>query len=101
MPFTFQVAIFIPYNVRNYSPLSEVRIITDVVRNSGLRAFDHLQLVVDALHAVDLGGELRGARALAGGGDCAPQADLALGGGDVDRPGGQLGVGRLERGFDA
>src|SRR5204863_3516412 len=82
MPFTFQVAIFMPR-------------IAYEVQNSG--AFDDLQLVVDAPHAVYFLGELRGAAALGVGGHGAPEAHFAVGGGDVDGAARELGVGRLER----
>src|SRR3954464_1543089 len=84
MPFTFQVAIFIGFG-------DGARINSGSVPD--LRAFDDLELVVDAADAVDFAGELRGAAALGVARDGAPQGDLAIGSGNVDRTGGQLGAG--------
>src|SRR6267378_6211968 len=67
---------------------------------AGLGAFDDLELVVDAFHAVDLAGDLRGAATLLIGLDGAPEAYFAIGGGDVDPGCGELRRGRLERLFD-
>src|SRR5205823_5705364 len=77
MPLTFQVAIFI-----NWAPASQLFSTLVPLNNcdpgSELRAFDDLQLVVDASHAVHLRGDLRGAAALRVALDGAPQAHLAV-----------------------
>src|SRR6185295_3743761 len=81
MPFTFQVAIFMKIIRGPWAP-------NNYVLGTELRAADDLQLVVDALDAFDLAGDLPGLGFLAVAGDGAPQTHAAVRGGDVDRAGG-------------
>jgi thioredoxin-related protein len=70
------------------------------LRIRALGPLDDLDLVVDRCYAGDLGGDLTGAVALAGGGSGAPETDAPVFRGHVDRPGRDLAV-AVERLFHA